>query len=174
MVLRRLGRRCGKGNFHIEIKPCRESLILSRSSEQVRTIENNGYVLSPLRGHSWAIVRAPWIPQSLRHAAEELSFLKQPFCPITLQFKNLSGSHCQMLQVCVLRPSDSPLNVQLFPHLLPDTLPVMAVSALRNAPLSQSCPFIIALGMLFPLPAHLSASSILQAFKMDSGPITVI
>jgi len=52
MVLRRVGRRCGKGNFHIEIKPCGKSLVLSRSSEQVRTIENNGYDLSALRGHA--------------------------------------------------------------------------------------------------------------------------
>ena len=43
---------CGKGNFHTEIKPCGKSLVLSRSSEQVKTIESNGYDLSALRGHA--------------------------------------------------------------------------------------------------------------------------
>lgn len=59
MVHGRLSRRGGAGIFHAEVKSSGESLILSRSSEQVGTIENNGYDLSALRGHSRAIARAP-------------------------------------------------------------------------------------------------------------------
>lgn len=54
-------RKGGKGNFPIEVKSCGESFILSRSSEQAGTIENSGYELSVLGGHSRATARAPWI-----------------------------------------------------------------------------------------------------------------
>lgn len=64
----------------------------------------------------------PWIHQSLRRAAEELSFLKQLICPAPLYLKSLSGSHCQMPQVLCFK-SGSTLNVYLFLHLLPDTPP---------------------------------------------------
>lgn len=65
VVLWRLGRTCGKGDFHTEVGSLGESLVLSRSSEQAGTTEKYGYSLGVVRGHSRAPAGAPWVSQPL-------------------------------------------------------------------------------------------------------------
>lgn len=171
MVLSRLGRRCERGNFHIEIKSCGESRFLSRSSEQVATREYNGHDLSIPRGHSQAIARAPWIRKSLRHADEEPSSWNRPFdlpysssrvlvAPISKCFKSVFWGHLAPHQMSKF----SSISSQTHP-------PIVAIRVPSNAPRIRSCPFIVALGHVtsFTCPFICILHS-LHAFKIHCNP----